>query len=371
MDAAYVAQSFHYVTHSAGGEYNHVSLPAFASENAPTKTETIDAVQAEALSQAQPETAEETEQTEVVISNAAPEALDDVLQFDLSDNTFIFSAADLLVNDTDAENDSLSLQSISAQHGNIVDLGDGTYQYILQGNLIGEEQLTYVIADATGQQASAHVTLQFSATAELGDSENNTIAGTNVSDYIIGLDGDDILKGKKGNDLLVGGEGDDKLKGANDHDLLYGGAGDDRLEGQNDDDMLAGGSGDDTLLGGKGDDALYGGKGDDVLKGGKGDDVLLGGWGADKLYGNAGADVFAYTALIESTREHSDTIYGFKSGEDVLDFTDLQLLGITSMDDIEITHAKNMTTVEAKDADVDFEIKLKGNIDLDDNDFLF
>jgi Ca2+-binding RTX toxin-like protein len=53
---------------------------------------------------------------------------------------------------------------------------------------------------------------------------------------------------------------------------------------------------DNHLMGLGGNDTLRGGDGDDWLQGGKGRDVLLGGLGDDSLAGGGGADVFVFTA---------------------------------------------------------------------------
>ena len=55
-------------------------------------------------------------------------------------------------------------------------------------------------------------------------------------------------------------------------------------------------------------DVLIGDLGDDILRGGKGNDRFNGGEGSDIVIGGLGADRFRYSALIDSTAEHSDTI---------------------------------------------------------------
>jgi len=46
-----------------------------------------------------------------------------------------------------------------------------------------------------------------------GDSENDTIHGTNLLDRLYGYEGNDLLQGSAGNDTLTGGSGNDKLEG--------------------------------------------------------------------------------------------------------------------------------------------------------------
>ncbi len=63
----------------------------------------------------------------------------------------------------------------------------------------------------------------------IGDSQNNTIRGTEENDYICGHGGSDILYGLGGNDTIEGGVGTDHI---------YGGAGDDTLTGGADHDVF-------------------------------------------------------------------------------------------------------------------------------------
>ena len=149
---------------------------------------------------------------------------------------------------------------------------------------------------------------------------DETINGTNRSDYLKGGSGDDRLEGYGGSDMLFGRDGNDRLYGGNEHDSLYGGAGNDTLEGGNGRDMLAGGSGDDSLVGGNDQDRLYGGTGHDTLLGNDGDDDLYGysgddlidaGRGNDLVYGGEGQDTL-------QGGEGVDTIHGY-SGDDSID----------------------------------------------------
>lgn len=75
---------------------------------------------------------------------------------------------------------------------------------------------------------------------------NDTIIGSNITDFINGGSGDDNIKGNGGNDFIQGEHGRDTLDG---------------------------GSGNDTILGGDGNDHLIGGSGVDRLIGNDGNDV--------------------------------------------------------------------------------------------------
>ncbi|MFZ0267373.1 cadherin domain-containing protein [Caulobacter sp.] len=82
---------------------------------------------------------------------------------------------------------------------------------------------------------------------------------------------------------VVGGatDGADTLTAAATSSWITGGAGDDILNGGVGQDILTGGDGADKLLGGAANDYLYGGVGDDSLDGGAGADLMFGGAGTD------------------------------------------------------------------------------------------
>ncbi|MEB3338602.1 MAG: DUF4114 domain-containing protein [Leptolyngbyaceae bacterium] len=58
---------------------------------------------------------------------------------------------------------------------------------------------------------------------------NDTLTGSDASDYLSGGPGNDILTGYDSNDVLVGGSGDDIFIGGNGKDTLIGGLGSDRF----------------------------------------------------------------------------------------------------------------------------------------------
>ncbi|MGB3510896.1 MAG: calcium-binding protein, partial [Microcoleaceae cyanobacterium] len=168
----------------------------------------------------------------------------------------------------------------------------------------------------------------------IGLTGNDKIKGTEEDDIIRGRLGDDKIEGKDGNDFLDGGEGDDDIKGDKGDDTVVGGLGEDKIEGKDGNDLLFGGEDDDDIKGGKGDDTvvgglgedkvkgddgndvIFGGEDDDKLEGKKGDDILVGGPGSDKLRGGSDADIFAYTAIGEGIDEITD----FEADEDTFGF---------------------------------------------------
>lgn len=64
-----------------------------------------------------------------------------------------------------------------------------------------------------------------------GDSENDTIHGTNLLDRLYGYEGNDLLQGNAGNDTLTGGSGNDRLEGGTGSDtyVLHRGDGIDTI----------------------------------------------------------------------------------------------------------------------------------------------
>jgi Ca2+-binding RTX toxin-like protein len=193
----------------------------------------------------------------------------------------------------------------------------------------------------------------------------NDIAYVDVSGYISGLAGDDLLYGNAqsntlygdaGNDALVGGLGADRLYGGADIDVLlmddyanpnagggsdfgYGGGGNDLLWGYAGNDILYGGTDNDTLVGNDfnagptgfdqmfgdgGDDNLYlglngtayldGGTGNDTLFGYTGSDTLRGGLGNDYMYGNLGADFFQFYRT-DLASGNTDIVYFVDAGD--------------------------------------------------------
>lgn len=113
----------------------------------------------------------------------------------------------------------------------------------------------------------------------------NTDVPTEGADNLMGTDGSQFVRLLGGNDVFDGRGGNDTIFGNNGSDELLGGAGNDFIHGDNG-----------FALG----DALLQGA-NDVLDGGDGSDFLLGGIGADIVTGGSGADVFRFITWQDST----------------------------------------------------------------------
>ncbi|NJL86170.1 MAG: hypothetical protein HC886_09605 [Leptolyngbyaceae cyanobacterium SM1_1_3] len=138
-----------------------------------------------------------------------------------------------------------------------------------------------------------------------------TLVGTDMAEVIDALGGDDLVAGGLSADFILGGDGDDVLRGDRNSrstqdglpggdDIIYGGAGNDRIGGK---------AGNDLLYGDEGDDTLYGDDGDDILYGGLGNDILVG----DNFSKGSGSDTFVLAA-----GEGTDTILDFEVGIDFI-----------------------------------------------------
>jgi ELWxxDGT repeat protein len=145
-----------------------------------------------------------------------------------------FASSDLLKNDTDIDNDNLTISNISLQprNGSLVNNGNGTYIYNPGTNYFGTDSFDYVVNDGKGGTSRATVNLLILNTIQ-GTLGNDVLNGSSLADEILGLDGNDRIFGGQGNDILLGGNGNDTLLGDFGDDQLYGGLGRDTLTGGN------------------------------------------------------------------------------------------------------------------------------------------
>ncbi|WP_436322591.1 Ig-like domain-containing protein [Vibrio cidicii] len=90
-----------------------------------------------------------------VLNNQNPRAEDDVVE--TNDRTPV--TINVLSNDSDVDNDALTLVSIQAQHGQVVKNADQTVTYTPSLGFEGTDVLTYVIQDSQGLQDTGKVTV--------------------------------------------------------------------------------------------------------------------------------------------------------------------------------------------------------------------
>ena len=107
-------------------------------------------------------------------------------------------------------------------------------------------------------------------TKKFGSNRDDTLDGSDRSDFMLGFGGDDEMNGGGGNDVMFGGRGNDEMDGGTGKDVMFGGKGN---------DVMRGGSGSDWLFGGKGNDVMIydvsqNGGARDYYNGGRGNDTL-------------------------------------------------------------------------------------------------
>ncbi|MEM1047280.1 MAG: LamG-like jellyroll fold domain-containing protein [Pseudomonadota bacterium] len=138
--------------------------------------------------------------------------------------------------------------------------------------LAGEENLK-AYKNAGGELNSAFGSIFVEAPAD-NPNDLPSIDMPTFDNYIIGTDGDDVLKGGSGNNHTVGGAGNDSIRAGNEDDFVSGGTGNDSLASYAGNDTLDGGAGADSLLAGEGDDLLLFDQDDISLRGGEGFDTI-------------------------------------------------------------------------------------------------
>ena len=143
------------------------------------------------------------------------------------------------------------------------------------------------------------------------------------------------------------------------------------------------------LAGLGGDDQLNGKEGDDTIRGGDGADTITGGAGLDRMQGGAGADRFVLTSAEDSFGDTRDRVGDFEQGVDQIDlrlidadpvqaddqaFVFLGTAAFTGVaGELRFGEVNGNTTVSADldgDARADFQIRLDGLITLTDADVL-
>jgi Ca2+-binding RTX toxin-like protein len=291
------------------------------------------------------------------VDNTPPVANGDIVLTNVPQSTgIVIPAFALLANDTDAENDPLSIGTVIDPVSNDADtvaLSSGNVTYTDQAPQDGSFQ--YTAFDGMSQSAAATVTVDTQpGDIVTGTAANEILIASNVitgSTYTLNAGGgNDFLFGGDSPDMLNGEAGNDVLNGGSNFDVLDGGEGNDTLSGGDDidTDALVGGNGVDLLdfshemtgfsfaleEGGSGiamvdGDDIYvemegviGGSGNDSLTGNAGDNILRGGAGSDTLTGGDGSDIFDYNALSDAGAT-GDVITDFQEGLDDLDLHDL------------------------------------------------
>jgi hypothetical protein len=227
--------------------------------------------------------------------NDGPDAVNDDAGDVVVGNTITINP---LVNDTDPENDTLTIVGATAPAiQGTVTFTDDQIEFTPEPDFEGEVTITYTIEDPDGSSDTAEITVfvrdgivtgtdngELIDDSYTGDLGNDMVdSGDNVFSTDPADEDDDIIVAGGGNDTIIAGDGDDNIDGGTGDDQVNGGTGDDTIDGGGDNDTLTGGDGMDTLSGSAGDDSLDGGEGNDTLLGGFGSDTVLGGAGDDVI----------------------------------------------------------------------------------------
>ncbi len=254
--------------------------------------------------------------------NVAPQASPDSVET-LENQMLSITSASLLTNDTDANDDQLSISAVaSAINGSVVySVAEGVITFTPLANYIGLASFEYTVEDGNGASDTATVTISIVSAnvaptavedhltgyidsaltinidtliANDSDPEGAPLLVTDVSNALNGnavLDGDTItftpssgFSGQATFDYVV----DDSDGGTatatvfinvKNVTIVQGTSGNDQLNGSAGDDILKGFAGNDTINAQGGDDVLDGGTGNDSLNGGAGNDIYLYGMG--------------------------------------------------------------------------------------------
>lgn len=106
---------------------------------------------------------------DIEVTNSAPVALDDIVDGTLVSTFSNFIEIDVLANDTDVNNDSLtvSLLSSTSSMGNAITvLANGNISYVVSGS--GTDSFSYTVTDLTGASDTATVTIDLGTGTESG-----------------------------------------------------------------------------------------------------------------------------------------------------------------------------------------------------------
>ena len=259
------------------------------------------------------------------------------------DIAYTVTAAQLTSSFFDAEGDQLSIANLSADHGTVVDNGNGTYTITQIANFNGQVKLSYNVVDGHGGSSPAQlyyvtspvndaptgsVTIsglaatgqQLTALNTLGDADGmgtvsyqwlldgNAIAGATGSSYNVKTGDLGHVVSAVASYTDLGGTVE-SVTSAPTGTIVQGPG------------TFSGTSGADAITASNYDDLLVGLAGNDMLRGLAGNDVLRGGAGNDLLDGGAGNDTASYsdaTAGVKVTLAVSGSQNTGGSGSDTL-----------------------------------------------------
>jgi Ca2+-binding RTX toxin-like protein len=115
-----------------------------------------------------------------VVTNTAPDAQNDTAN-GTADNALVISASTLLANDTDANNDSLTITSVQNATNGTVSLNGTNVTFTPKAGYTGPASFTYTISDGKGGTDTATVNLTITATTPVNTAPDAQDDSTNVA----------------------------------------------------------------------------------------------------------------------------------------------------------------------------------------------
>ncbi|MEO1558945.1 MAG: cadherin-like domain-containing protein, partial [Cyanobacteria bacterium J06632_19] len=149
---------------------------------------------------------------ETAPKNNLPVATDDVVRT-WKNTAVTIPVANLLVNDNDSDNDTLTIAAVNnAVNGTVVLNDNGTPDKSTDDTIIftpnqdfkGNASFEYIVSDGKGGTDVGLVTAIIPNQID-GTKNDDYLEGTDSKDIILGFEGNDIVKGFGGNDILKGG----------------------------------------------------------------------------------------------------------------------------------------------------------------------
>ena len=139
-----------------------------------------------------------TEKVSVTVEdNLAPEAVDDVATAVAGELTTI----DVLANDSDPENEALTLVSVGPAGNGQTFIENGLANYVPNPDFVGEDSFEYVVADAFGNVSTAMVTLNVEPDGEPENLLSIFLVDSRTNQVV-----DDVTDGQIDRTLLSNGE---------------------------------------------------------------------------------------------------------------------------------------------------------------------
>jgi hypothetical protein len=145
--------------------------------------------------------------------------------------TVTLPAIALIGNDTDADGDSLRINSVTPGSQVVTLNNDGSVTFAADSGAGKISTFTYTTIDSAGAiSGPATVTVETINTSSSG-TVNLSSMGTYQASYLVDSGGNSQFTGGAGLDILIGGSGITTLSGGDGNDVLIGGAGNDTLAG--------------------------------------------------------------------------------------------------------------------------------------------